>query len=752
MPKILQLKGEFSSKRPISNGFGDAKLPSGKTVLLSHIKELLDQLVVIETYWKNVTDIEGALVSVYYRSIIAKSNRVRSLLVQQSGPPEELIRGAKFGWHNNHQFHIFTYYITLENIAKSISILSAVISYFNDQNKDSIAQDDLNHITQNGIPSSYNISKTVMINMVVDCYYVDSLCVEENRVQITENSIISIYNLGIDTKELLSRFDIRIMDNRIISETTLNLYPDELAKLQSRAPYLIAMQLEDFSKINMDELINTDNHANYIEDFSGPNNEPIIGVLDTHFDESVYFSEWVEYENRLSSDIELSRLDYYHGTAVSSIIVDGPRGNPLLDDGCGRFRVKHFGVATSQGFSSFGMLRMIRNIISENPEIKVWNLSLGSVREISPNFISWEAAELDRIQNQYDVLFVIAGTNDSECTHCKRIGAPADSINSIVVNSVDRYKNEASYTRVGPVLSFFYKPDISYFGGDGNNPDGLIAVCKDSLGVSYVSGTSYAAPWISRKLAFLIHIVGLDRNTAKALIIDSAAGWSRSDDISHAKGYGVVPVSITDIISMQNDEIRFILNGHIQDYYTYSYQIPVPIVNNMHPYWARATLVYFPECHQNQGVDYTSTEVDLQFGRVQVSEVDPSVISIIPINNNTQSDEVRQYIYEEEARAQYRKWDNVKHIVETQSSRSRARKVYSGFWGIKVTAKERINGHNSYGMPFSIIITLKAMDGINRIQTFIDSCHAYNWVVNTVDIDQAIQVHEQSEVEIDFDD
>ena len=127
MPKILQLKGEFSSKRPISNGFGGAKLPSGKTVLLSHIKELLDQLVVIETYWKNVTDIEGALVSVYYRSIIAKSNRVRSLLVQQSGPPEELIRGAKFGWHNNHQFHIFTYYITLENIAKSISILSAVI-------------------------------------------------------------------------------------------------------------------------------------------------------------------------------------------------------------------------------------------------------------------------------------------------------------------------------------------------------------------------------------------------------------------------------------------------------------------------------------------------------------------------------------------------------------------------------------------------------------------------------------------------
>ncbi len=33
-------------------------------------------------------------------------------------------------------------------------------------------------------------------------------------------------------------------------------------------------------------------------------------------------------------------------TAVSYIIVDGPRGNPELADGCGRFRVRHFGVAT----------------------------------------------------------------------------------------------------------------------------------------------------------------------------------------------------------------------------------------------------------------------------------------------------------------------------------------------------------------------------------------------------------------------
>ena len=49
-----------------------------------------------------------------------------------------------------------------------------------------------------------------------------------------------------------------------------------------------------------------------------------------------------------------------HVTAVSSIIVDGPRFNPKLEDGCGHFKVRHFGVARAGGFSSFTILKQIR--------------------------------------------------------------------------------------------------------------------------------------------------------------------------------------------------------------------------------------------------------------------------------------------------------------------------------------------------------------------------------------------------------
>nr|WP_308742912.1 S8 family serine peptidase [uncultured Anaerocolumna sp.] len=106
------------------------------------------------------------------------------------------------------------------------------------------------------------------------------------------------------------------------------------------------------------------------------------------FDKDVYFSEWVEFRNMLPEDIPLSPSDYNHGTAVSSIIVDGPSSNPHMDDGCGRFRVRHFGVAAGNQFSSFTILRNINEIILSNKDIKVWNLSLGSKLVINQNFIS----------------------------------------------------------------------------------------------------------------------------------------------------------------------------------------------------------------------------------------------------------------------------------------------------------------------------------------------------------------------------
>ena len=95
-----------------------------------------------------------------------------------------------------------------------------------------------------------------------------------------------------------------------------------------------------------------------------PSIEPTIGVIDTLFDKRVYFSEWVEYHDMVDDNLPKDINDYRHGTAVSSIIVDGTRLNPWLDDGCGRFKVRHFGVAISSKFSSFTIIKQIKAIIN----------------------------------------------------------------------------------------------------------------------------------------------------------------------------------------------------------------------------------------------------------------------------------------------------------------------------------------------------------------------------------------------------
>lgn len=492
---------------------------------------------------------------------------------------------------------------------------------------------------------------------MVDGFYVESFDIDRAAEEITEESIITIYQTGI-----------------------------------------IAMSVTDFSQLTRDEVLEDKAEISNEESLiPHPANEPVIGVIDTQFNEKVYFHEWVEYRNLLDPNIPLTAKDYEHGTEVSYIIVDGPQGNPALDDGCGRFRVRHFGVATHRGFSSFTVLKMIRNIIASNRDIKVWNLSLGSKLEIKPNFISPEAAELDRIQSEYDVIFVVAGTNipDGETKKDMKIGSPADSLNSLVVNAVDFRGKSASYTRVGPVLSFFHKPDISYYGGDGSSYKDKMVVCRDDMGAAYVSGTSFAAPWISRKLAYLIYIMGLSREVAKALLIN----------------------------------------------------LPVPIVDNAHPFYARATLVYFPHCDRNQGVDYTSTEMDIHFGRVVVENRKAKINSI---DNNQQSEDKGITLYEEDARKMYRKWDNIKHISEEIKERRIPRKAYdSGLWGLKINTKERMQKRKE-PLQFGVVVTLKEMNGVNRINDFIKMCMARGWLVNQLDIENQLDVYAKAEEDIVF--
>jgi len=739
MNNVLQLKGQFQSQ-PNTNGGGGVSLPKGSCVTAEHIKALRLQLNAILEYWKTDHKINGALVTAYYKNVVAKSNRIKGLLHIGSADPNDAIRGSKFYGEDPIQ-HVFTYYVKLVVLEESIRRLAICEKVVVEKYGGVITTEDIALV---GKPSGkYKIKELAPSNfakVIADIHYLQKFDIDRNTEISDETSIVTIYKTDVKTKALFDNLGIGMIDAKIIDETTIRLDKGELTILKDKAAYLIAMEVRDLS-----DMVPIEDEAcdSEVMQIPSPTQEATVGVIDTPFCEDVYFKDWVAYTSMIAEGIELSQQDYTHGTAVTSLIVDGPAINPDLDDGCGRFRVRHFGVAKQGPFSAFTVLKAIRQIVAQNRDIRVWNLSLGSAMEINRNFISPEAAELDKIQCEYDVVFIVAGTNKARGhADAMRIGAPADSLNAIVVNAVDFDDKVASYHRVGPVLSFFNKPDISYYGGDA---DQKIRVCTPT-GESFVSGTSFAAPWIARKMAYLIHNMGFTREVAKALLIDAAAGWNRKDDVSHSLGYGIVPKRIESIIQTSNEEIRFILTGSADDFETYTYNIPMPINNGAHPFYARATLCYFPKCSRQQGVDYTSTEMDIHFGRLKDEEKRAVIKSI---NQNRQSDEGVFVIREENARKLYRKWDNVKLISEEIKRRAVSRVAYaSGMWGLSIKTKERSRTKKGKGLQFGVVITLKEMFGKNRYDEFMKLCMLRGWIVNSIDADNRFEVYTKAEEEL----
>ena len=748
MNDLIYLRKELNGAKGQGGG-GKPLLKRKNFVTSEKLQALEDNLKHVLNYWQNQKLIEMDLVAVTYNKIIAKSNRFQLLLKDGKKSPTSSIVGAKFvGDYEKHQI---TYYVSEQCIKEAISSLEeareVVDVYFNGK-IDYTKMLDFN--SSKSKVKFEKLSKNKFGQIIVDASFAERIDIPESNADFEagEAYIVNIYDLFKEnqnqeqTIRLLKKIGINVNNDNFLNSTTFRLWGSDAIKLKQNAPYLISMGNTDLSTISVDDTENVAN-VSQLPKLPQAKDRPIVGVIDTNCWQEDYFGKWVEIHNDPNYSEEQSLS---HGTAVTSLIVNAPALNPDLDDSCGMFRVRHFGIANEKKNSAFEIIKKIERIIQENRDIKVWNFSFGEKIAVNNNFISPIAAALDSLQTKYnDIIFILPGTNHFDKTDSKIIGAPADSINSLVVNSVDiKTKKPADYTRKGPVLSCFVKPDIAYYGGTTQNKISLIR--KDGK-IFQQMGTSYAAPLIARKVAYLMEVMGLSREVAKALIIDSAIKWNESPfDTEYKKGYGVVPIKIEDVLEVPNDEIRFVISGESKAYNTYTDGIPIPLKDNAFPYKARATLAYFPECDRNQGVDYTATELDLHFGRIKGN-------GIKTINNNKQALPEPIKESEKDARKNYRKWDNVKVIQERITDRSRAQKMYdSPMWEIELFSKERLVNYNKSKVRFAVVVTMRSIDGKNRIDSFIKQCIRRGWIVSKVNIQVQEKVNEQAETEINWDD
>ena len=170
--------------------------------------------------------------------------------------------------------------------------------------------------------------------------------------------------------------------------------------------------------------------------------------------------------------------------------------------------------------------------------------------------------------------------------------------------------------------------------------------------------------------------------------------------------------------------------------------------SNEYPYIARATMCYFLLCNRSQGVDYTNTELNLHFGRINDKG------KIIAINDDKQNTEqIGRFIYllEEEARKQFRKWDNVKYISERTNKQFKAKQSYNNKnWGMEIKTSNRLDSRDGVGVRFGVVVTLKEINGVNRIEEFIRNCNLRGWIVNRLDVENRIDIHKKLNEEIEL--
>lgn len=111
----------------------------------------------------------------------------------------------------------------------------------------------------------------------------------------------------------------------------------------------------------------------------------------------------------------------------------------------------------------------------------------------------------------------------------------------------------------------------------------------------------------------------------------------------------------------------------------------------------------------------------------------------------------KNFILEGDARKSFRKWDNVKYVSEKLKEKRAPKKSYQNKnWGIEVKTNNRLDPQNGVGLRFGIIVTMKEMYGVNRIDEFIRNCNLNGWLVNKIDVENRIDIHKKVNEEIEF--
>lgn len=368
---------------------------------------------------------------------------------------------------------------------------------------------------------------------------------------------------------------------------------------------------------------------------------PIVGVLDSGIADIPHIQPWLEVEN--SNYFIDDVVNKSHGTFVAGVLLygdefQGQRYTGL--DGCKIFEAIVIADRSKQAISEDELIENIRDAVSRNNHIKIWNLSLGTATEADLYEFSDFGKALDEIQDHNEVLICKSAGNCEQFKHKapkSRIANSADTVRGLVVGSLSHEKsndadklNPSPFSRRGPGPSHMIIPHLAHIGGnvglDDRNKPVYNTVKSFSTGGQMAQnvGTSFATPRITAIAAGLNFMLSENFNPTllKALIIHSAKypeemKMELIEKLNHT-GFGLPP-NIDDILYNEPNEITLILQDTLEKgsfIDILDFPFPQSMIDEDGYYYGEitVTMVSSPILEVSQGAEYCQSNIDVMFG------------------------------------------------------------------------------------------------------------------------------------------
>lgn len=479
-------------------------------------------------------------------------------------------------------------------------------------------------------------------------------------------------------------------------------------------------------------------------------NYPIVAVVDSGISDCESIAPWVA--GRISCVAPTYKNDA-HGTFVGGLITNSFNLNNN-DPRFPKCQSKIFCVEVlGNGVGDlFDIIETMHEVAKVNPQIKVWNLSLGSSEPVSKYEMSTMAIMLDEFQDKYDCLCVVAAGNFEGSARewpptqelKDGISSPGDSVRSLTVGSIAHIdgfvKNlePSHFSRKGPVSNYVQKPEVVHFGGNiminSGQPVVLGVNSIDSNGNSHSDiGTSFSTPIVSSIAANLFEKIGERANPTliKTLIIHNSNLNNNIDDKDKPYyGWGK-PQDSEDILSVKDYESTMIFEGFAQKSFEIE-KLPFPIPECLRTDDGKVraeffiTLVYHPELDPQRAFEYCQMNIDVGFGKIENGKFK----SLVPLQKE-------QHLFEKDLVINGDKWSPIKVYKKRFPQGTNIKD-----WRLRVSVMDR-EGYEAQGVliPFSIALTIRDIDKeqpvYNEMSQLMDQ---YNWEVSDLVIDTQIQV------------